>query len=304
MAGDLAAWKEGVESLRERLGAIPKDGGAENFATQLREAFRVKSGWTTEQDVYACGQLDADILIAACRENLMMWWVPMAAMSYFGDLDGLRKIRAAMEEEPGKCASKPELSMTLTWGCWDYSIIAGVPPVMNPSVVHQLLEWGAKPDVEEYNQGTYFEKALRTSNAGVIRAFLDHGAPPELASKVSRELLAANDYKQAAQIQEAFGMGGFYTKVDNQTLMETKYAPDTGGDAVLRTIFNFGARRVNEVFEFARGGGAMSSCSFDDYDAPALQIAKEKLEKLGGRAEPVVCLLDKPKQAHLARRLP
>jgi hypothetical protein len=299
MAAEPGEWKQGVEALRERLDAIRHDCEPETFANELRDAFSMKSGWTTEQDIYACGQLDAGILISACRENLLMWWQPLAAMAYFGNLEGLRRIYHAMEEDAGKGTGKPDLSTTLSWGAWDYSIAPGVPPVMNPAVVRQLLDWGASPLADTYNQGTYFEKALRTSNAGVIRAFLDHGAPAELARNVCREFINAGNYKQAAQIQDAFGMGGFYTKIDDRTVMETKYISEATGDSVLRTVFNFGARRVNEVFEFGRGGGAMNSCSFDEYDQKTLHVAQAKLEKLGGKVDDAPCVLDKPRRRGL-----
>ncbi|TAL28212.1 MAG: hypothetical protein EPN97_15270 [Alphaproteobacteria bacterium] len=299
MAADLGEWKQGVEVLRGRLANIPGVLSPEGLAARLEDAFRVKSGWTTEQDVYACGQLEPEILVSACRAGLLMWWVPMAAMTYFGNLEGLRVVHDAMEKDPGKGTNKPDLSTTLTWGCWNYSIIEGAPPVMNPDVVNQLLDWGAKPDVGEHNQGTFFEKALRTSNAGVIRAFLAHGAPVELARNVIREFINAGNYQQAAQIQDAFGIGGFYTKVDDRTVMETKYISEATGDSVLRTIFNFSARRVNEVFEFAHGGGAMNSCSFEDYDQKTLHVVREKLEKLGGRTDDAPCALDKPKRPRL-----
>ncbi|MEZ0224177.1 MAG: hypothetical protein ACAH83_06475 [Alphaproteobacteria bacterium] len=299
MAADLEEWKLGVEILREKLAEIPQGLSPEDFTTRLHDAFSVKSAWTTERDVYACGQLDAKTLVAACRAGELMWWVPLAAMTYFGNLGALQEIYDAMKNDPGKGTSQPDLSTTISWGCWDYSIVAGAPPVMNGDVVNQLLDWGANPLADEYKQGTYFEKALRTSNAGVIRAFLDHGAPVELAQNVSRELITACNYKQAAQIQDAFGLGGFYTKVDDRTIMETKYISEAGGDGVLRTIFNFGARRVNEVFEFARGGGTMTSSNFDDYDQKTQHAAKEKLEKLGGKTDDAPCALDKPKRRGL-----
>lgn len=300
MAADLGEWKQGAEVLREKLAEIPKDLSPEDFTARLQDAFRVKSGWTTEQDVYTCGQLEPETIVSACRAGELMWWLPMAAMTYFGNLEGLRQIYDSMKEDPGKGTNQPDLSTTISWGCWDYSIVAGAPPVMNGDVVNQLLDWGASPLADAYNQGTYFEKALRTSNAGVIRAFLEHGAPVELARNVCSEFINARNYQQAAQIQDAFGMGGFYTKVDDRTVMETKYISEATGDSVLRTVFNFGARRVNEVFEFARGDGAMTSCSFEDYDQKTLHVAQAKLEKLGGRTDDAPCALDKPKRPRIA----
>lgn len=299
MAANLDDWKLGVEALRARISAIPGDDSPDNFAENLKEAFSIKAGWSSEQDVYTCGQLDPDTLIAACRAGALMWWLPLAAMTYFGNLESLKKIHDAMETDPGQGTSKPDYSTTLSWGVWDYSICPGVPPAMNPGVANQLFEWGARHDADAYREGTYFEKALRTSNAGVIHAFLSHGAPGELAQNISRELQAAGNHKQAGQIQEALGLGGFYTKVDDKTVMETKYICEPTGNSVLRTVFNFGAHRVNEVFEFARGGGTMNSCSFEDYDQKTLHVAKEKLEKLGGRTEDALCALDKPKRRGL-----
>lgn len=248
--------------------------------------------------IYVWSQLAPDVLITACRGGTVQWWEAMAAQAYFGQLNELRTLHAAMTDDLGKGA-KVDVSTTMTWTCWNYSNIDGISPAFNTEVLDQLFDWGADPMYKGTSNETYYEKSLRTAPAAIVRSFLQHGAPLQLAMTVRDSLLAKGGTAQAAEIQQALGLGGFFTKVDNQTLMEIKYISEPGRGSSLRTIFNFGARRVNEIFEPQGAASTMTSCNFEDYDANALDIAARTLEKLGGAPQAAFCLLDKKKRPHL-----
>jgi hypothetical protein len=68
---------------------------------------------------------------------------------------------------------------------------------------------------------------------------------------------------------------------DRETLIETKALPDNTGN--LRIIYNFAARRVEEIHEFANPRqNVVTGFTFDEYGESALDSAREKLIELGG----------------------
>jgi hypothetical protein len=135
---------------------------------------------------------------------------------------------------------------------------------------------------------------VREAQEDVIRAFLDHGASAKTADAVTEEMLKAQNFRQATRIRAARELGAYYTKMDNDTLMETSYAAEPGGDSVFRRVFNFRAQRVNEIFETLgkEGRMTMTSVGFAGYGVDELRAAQEKLESLGGRPPDT---LNKPK---------
>ncbi len=284
---DLPTARQKLAELRQAL------------AAQGPAALQTTATWETHLRIFAFGQLDAQTLTDGCRAGAIPWWEPLAAKTYFGQLDDLRTLRAAMEADTGLSTDKPDLSTTMTWGSWPCPIVEGLPPALDGAVLDQLFDWGANPLIKDFNGGSYYDKALHESPSGVIHAFLSHGAPQNNATRIRDELLAAGNTRQAGEIQQALGLGGFFTKVDNRTLMETKYISEPGRNSILRTVFNFGAQRVNEVFETQGAGSAMTSCGFDDYDRRAIDAARDTLEKLGG-APGDAWMLDKKKKAALA----
>ena len=296
-----AEWQKPLDDLKCEFDAIDPLYSGEDRVVRLAGIFGVMKGWGDQQRVFALGHLETRLVIELCRAEVAQWWEALAGSTYFGRLDDLRRRHAAMEEDPGKCTQKPDLSATMTWGAFNYSIAEGAPPALNGDVASQLFDWGADPFYKDNRNETYFNKALRGSPAGVIHAFLSHGAPGETAMEVRDELLRAGEYKQAREIQTGLGLGGFYAKVDNATVMETKYVTDAGRACVLRTVFNFGAQRINETFEIAGGAPAMASCNFADYSRNAIDLARDALEKLGGDPGPDIRLPDKPRRLGLGR---
>ncbi|MDE1151368.1 MAG: hypothetical protein PW788_02430 [Micavibrio sp.] len=100
---------------------------------------------------------------------------------------------------------------------------------------------------------------------------------------------------QLAVVKKVVAGKTLYAKVDDETLMAVKFIPEGSGLAIFRSIFNFHARRVNEVFENG-SKAAMSNAPFSEYSPEAIGFAAQKLETLGGKPH---CSLDKPRLPQL-----
>jgi len=291
-------WRKSLSDLRTLLdGMEQKDDGWEipgGLRQRLQQIISEKG--SNERLVYIFGQLDPEKMIAVAREGLVPWWPAFNGRAYFGDIAAVKKIYAAFEENSGK-SDRPSLSSSMTWVSHPYALNGGETRNPDPRILSLLLDWGADP---MYEQGKYYDKALRQSSAEIIGVFVKHKAPYANARAAYEELMKAKNHTQALNLQKARGFDGFYTKVDNDTLLETKYAREAGGrDSVFKTLFNFRARRVTEVYETGAGAearAAMAVTGFDQYDAQALRHAQEVLEKLGGKPPDA---LGKPRLAKL-----
>ena len=74
-----------------------------------------------------------------------------------------------------------------------------------------------------------------------------------------------------------------YTKIDPQTIEESKLVPALGNNNMLRNVFNFSSRRVQEIFENpAHDYAAMKVTPFEDYDQETIKNMRRKLVKMGG----------------------
>jgi hypothetical protein len=293
-----AQWQATLDELKRQVQTIDRSLAgaalAEAVPSSVRavfsQALEKKEGWDNSRIIFTLGQLDLDVMIACSRAGFIPWWPVLNARVAFGDLAGVNKVHAAYTEDPGK-GEIPGLNSSLTWGCHPYVITDGVSTKLELPVVQQLLAWGADPN---YENGDYFEKTLRGAPAGIIGAFLDHGAFPVTAFRVLDEQ-TAKDPKQAAKIQEALAGRSLYAKLDDQILAELQHVPGPEGGGVFRTLFNFRARRVNEIYEYGRDRKAvMNGIGFDEYDQEALAAARARLEKLGGHPAPAVTV-DKPR---------
>jgi hypothetical protein len=288
------AWQASLDSFKREL-----DGQAEGapVSAGLRELFAVQNitAWTNDRKVFTFGQLEAGKLIPACREGLLPWWVPFTSRVFNGDLDGAKKIHAAFEADKG-AGEKPNMSSALTWIVYPNSLTDGCANTINPKVVRQLLAWGADAN---YESGKWLTHALKNLDGDGIAAFLDHGASTATVMKVMDEMQTAKNYAQLGRIQTALSQCKYF-KVDEQTLMESKYMPDMKGGSVFKTLFNFRSRRVHEIYEPGQGAAAMvDGIPFAEYDAEALRFAQEKLEQLGGKPRPFDVAFDKPKKPRL-----
>lgn len=287
-----AKWQTSLDAIRQQMDKMEKTEGGWTVPEALRTVLSLAKaeGWKNDQQVFVFGQVDIEKFSVLAREGLVTWWPAFNGRVYFGDRAGVEALHDAFETDPGK-SPRPELSSSMTWVAHPYALEGGELRQPDAGILRQLLEWGADPS---YDDGKYYAKGLREAQEDVIRAFLDHGASAKTADAVTEEMLKAQNFRQATRIRSARGLGAYYTKMDNDTLMETSYAAEPGGDSVFRRVFNFRAQRVNEIFETLgkEGRMTMTSVGFAGYGVDELRAAQEKLESLGGRPPDT---LNKPK---------
>ncbi len=222
-------------------------------------------------NVAVFGQLDTDKMIALARAGAVHWWQPFTGKAFFGDAEGMKKIYNAVPAE-----SRPNATSAMTWVCFPYKA-AGVSNKIEVAVLRQLFDWGA--DVNE-KKGEWLEKAVRQLDGEPLKEFVKRGS----IATVFKAMDAITDDTRRAEIQKLLQKPTSYVKVDDDTLSETKFIPDAQGGSTFKALFNFRARRVNEVFEGPdRKTVFMTSAAFDDYDSAAIDFAREKLKSLGGK---------------------
>ena len=205
--------------------------------------------------------------------------------------DGLRKVHAAITEDPGS-ASKPSMSSALTWITFKNILHKGAESDIRPEVLEQLLDWGADPN---YENGKWLRTVLRNLDSEHIRPFFTHGASLD---HVAAELEAQKgNSKITANIRGALAGEAFTGRSGDDALVETRFIAEAGGLATLQTVFNFSARRVQEIYAPPEGQPALHSTPFADCDAAALTQAAKRLRELGGKPPDDVLALDKPLRA-------
>ncbi|MDF3025579.1 MAG: hypothetical protein K0R10_2940 [Alphaproteobacteria bacterium] len=222
-------------------------------------------------NVAVFGQLDTQKMIVMAKAGAVHWWQPFTGKAFFGDVEAMRKIYNAAPTE-----ARPNATSAMTWVSFPYKA-AGVSNKIEASVLRQLFDWGA--DVNE-KKGEWLEKAVRQLDGEPLKEFVTRGN----IATVFKAMDGLKDEARQKEIQKLLQKPTSYVKVDDDTLSETKFIPDAQGGSSFKSLFNFRARRVNEVYE-APGGKTtfMTSASFDDYDSAAIDFAREKLKALGGK---------------------
>ncbi len=254
------------------LDHVVQKGGAWFIPEDVKALFQKQSHNPDINDVNVAvfGQLDTDKMIALAQAGAVHWWQPVTGKAFFGDVEAMKKIYNAAPTE-----SRPNATSAMTWVCFPYKA-AGVSNKPDAAVLRQLFDWGA--DVNE-KKGEWLEKAVRELTGEPLKEFVKRGN----IATVFKAMDSMTDDARRAEIQKLLQKPTSYVKVDNDTLAETKFIPDPQGGASFKSLFNFRARRVNEVFESAdRKTTFMTSASFDDYDSAAIDSAREKLTALGG----------------------
>lgn len=262
-----------VAELGGVLDHVVQRGGAWYIPEDVKALFQKQSHNSDINDVNVAvfGQLDTDKMIALARAGAVHWWQPFTGKAFFGDAEGMKKIYNAAPSD-----SRPNATSAMTWVCFPYKA-AGVPNKIEASVLRQLFDWGA--DVNE-KKGEWLEKAVRQLDGEPLREFVKRGN----IATVFRAMDGMTDDARRAEIQKLLQKPTSYVRVDDDTLAETKFIPDAQGGASFKSLFNFRARRVNEVFESSdRKTTFMTSAGFDDYDSAAIDFAREKLKALGGK---------------------
>ncbi len=262
-----------VAELNEALSRLVNTSGGWYIPEDVKALFQKQSHNAEMNDVNVAvfGQLDTDKMIALARAGAVHWWQPFTGKAFFGDAEGMKKIYNATPTE-----SRPNATSAMTWVCFPYKA-AGVSNKIDVAVLRQLFDWGA--DVNE-KKGEWLEKAVRNLEGEPLKEFVKRGS----IATVFKAMDSITDDARRGEIQKMLQKPTSYVKVDNDTLSETKFIPDAQGGATFKSLFNFRARRVNEVFESAdRKTTFMTSASFDDYDSAAIDLAREKLTALGGK---------------------
>lgn len=262
-----------VADFSEALKRVVPEGGSWHIPEDVKAQFQKQSHNPDLNDINVAvfGQLDTEKMIALARAGAVHWWQPFTGKAFFGDLDGMKKIYNASPAE-----ARPSATSAMTWVCFPYKA-AGISNKIEASVLRQLFDWGA--DVNE-KKGEWLEKAVRGLDGEPLKEFVKRGN----VATVFKAMDAMTDDTRRAEIQKLLQKPTSYMKVDDDTLAETKFIPDAQGGSTFKSLFNFRARRVNEVFEGSdRKTIFMTSASFDDYDSAAVNFAREKLKALGGK---------------------
>lgn len=302
MAGGNPMWQETADRLAELLKSVtPANihlGLPAGLGELLRTAVEDTAQWPNDRRVFTFGQIDPDKCIMLCRAGLLPWWMPLTGRTVRGDLEEMKKLRDAYAKDAGQ-GEKVDFSPMLTWVLNPTEVAPGVPTKRSPAVIRQLLKWGADPN---YSEGKWLEFALRKHEADCIKPLLEHGAASSTVQRVMDLLQREQNFAQLGRVQEALARTS-HIRVDEETVMEAKYIPDAKGTSVFKTIFNFRARRVNEIYESGQGAQAtMQGIPFSDYDIEALAHARETLIRLGGTPRELDGVLEKPKALKPALR--
>jgi hypothetical protein len=290
MAEDKAAWDKELQQLRQALegagnGAMPP--AAESICAAL------KADSDVNRKVYVLGRLEAAQAVRLCRAGHMPWWPAFAGHAFFGDLAGLRRVYEAAQEDPGQETEKPSPTNAYRWISQTYVIGGDASNKIDTGVLRQLFAWKADPNDDN---GKWLEKSLRSYDTGALRVLVENGASLPTVFKVMAELQKEGGDAQIGRIQDALAKDPLYLKVDDQTLAEVKFIADPSGGATFRTLFNFKARRVSEIYEAGAGHGAvMNAVNFNDYDQEALECARDRLQRLGGHPAETVLTFAKPR---------
>jgi hypothetical protein len=268
-------------------------GMAAELETLLKSAVNDTAQWPNDRRVYTFGQLDPDKCALLCRAGHLPWWMPMTGRVVRGDIEELKQLHAAYTKDMGQ-GVKVDFSPMLSWVMNPTEIAPGVPTKRSPDVIRQMLKWGGDPN---YSDGKWLEYALRKHEADCIKPLLEHGAASSTVQRVMEALQREQNFTQLGRVQEALARTS-HIKIDAETVMEAKYIPDAKGTSVFKTLFNFSARRVHEIYESGQGAQAtMQGIPFSDYDAEALVDARERLIRLGGTPRELADVLEKPKPA-------
>jgi len=247
-----------------------------------------ESGWDNDRRVYTFGTGETKQNVLAARAGLIPWWPVLTGAAFFGALDDLRYIKSAADKyaSPDK---QPSLNSALTWISFPNKLFEDVRNKIEPKVIKQLMEWGANPNHED---GKWFTKALWNLDADCIKVYLDHGGSYDTVSAVMTAADKNSDVRK--KILPLLYGRSFMTKTGDDTLVQSQFIPDIYGVSLFRTVFNFQAQRVHEIYEAANMTPVMHSYDFSDYNTGMLGSAHDALKKLGGSAPDILRATGKP----------
>lgn len=278
----------GAEEELARLQELFGPGDADPPRAPFRALAEDKS---VSKKIYILSQLGTEKLLPLAQDETIPWWLLMSAAAFAGDLGGMSRVYEGAQQ----AGVTVEPSNALAWVAEPLEL-ENIRGKGNAAVIRQLIVWKGDPNADD---GKWLEKSLKTLDTASIRVLVENGAAPATVFRVMGELVNAKNFEQAARVQEALTKGELFIRIDDDTVMQTKFIPGPDGGAQLKAVFNFKSRRVNEIYESAgpQGRTAMTSVLLDDYDAAAADHARLQLQKLGGR--PPEDTLGKPRRPAL-----
>lgn len=290
MSADLShirgSWKASLDYLENLFGqAVAQSGDgtikaedAQSLAQHMRALGA--EGWDSNRKIYTYSQLKLDLTIPAAEAGLIPWWAVMSGRAYAGDLDGLRKVYDLTRKKIIEEDSRPDVNSTLTWVSFPHKVNDSYSNKIRPDVLQQLFDWGADPNREG---GKWLINALKECDAEAVDVWLDNGASLKTVVQVINGMNGRNAERHAFLLSRLPGRA-YYDALDADTLLETKFVPDVGGTSAFKTVFNFKAQRVTEIYESPRQQQpVMVSSLFEDFSVTAVAAAREKLESITGK---------------------
>ncbi|MFN7114976.1 MAG: hypothetical protein ACK4PK_11535 [Alphaproteobacteria bacterium] len=282
-------WRSTHAQVRKLFAQLREDDGGNVIVPEAVKSGMAALGeasWQNDRRVYTFGTGETPQNILAARAGLIPWWPVFTGAAFFGAIDDLRVIKAAADQyaAPGK---QPSLNSALTWISYPNALIGNMRNKIEPAVIKQLMEWGADPN---HDGGSWFAKALRNLNADSLKPFIDHGGSYDTISAVMTE--GNNDVRKKI-FPLVYGRS-FMTTTGDDTLVQTQCMGDFNGVTLFRTIFNFRAQRVHEIYEAANTAPIMKSYDFENYNTAMLGDAHAELKKLGGSAPDILRATGKP----------
>ena len=247
--------------------------------------------WDNNRKLYTFSKLPLDLSMTAAEAGLLPWWTVMSGRAYAGDLEGLRKVYDITREKIIDEDSRPDVNSTLTWISFPHKINDSYRNKIDPDVLQQLFDWGADPNREN---GKWLINALKECDADAVDVWLNNGAALKTVVQVINGMVGSNKERHAFLLARLPGRA-YYDALDADTLLETKFVPDVGGSSAFKTIFNFKAQRVTELYEGTnQQQPVMTSSLFEDYSTTALAAAREKLEEITGKPVETAARVVKP----------
>lgn len=281
-------WRDTHRHVRDLFAQLSEDAQGDVVVPEaVRTAMqKLDSGeWSNDRRLYTFGTGETRQNILAARAGLVPWWTVFTGAAYFGALADLRVVKDAADRYAGDKA--PNLDSAMTWISFPSKLMDGVRNKIEPAVIRQLLEWGADPN---YEDGKWFTKALYNLEADCIKPFLEHGGSFDTVSAVMTQ---ANADTRKKIMPLLYGRS-FMDKNGDDTLVQTQCLADINGLSYFRTIFNFRAQRVHEIYEAANTTPVVHSYDFESYNTAMLGDAHAELKKRGGSAPDILRATGKP----------
>ncbi len=234
--------------------------------------------WPAVRTMFTLGQQETDMLVLLVERRITDWQTILNAKAAFGSAQDIVAIKEAADLNKGSL----NLNVALTHAAKPNVLVQGLRTEGNYETVEQLFKLGADPATGNSNNGQIFNDTVEAGRADIGRLFAKYGQSGILpidpwinAAKANRKFKLFDDLRK---IQWDYGR---FTALDNETLLEVKTLPDNAG--VLKTVFNFASRHVNEIFETVNPRQSiLRDIAFEDYGDAALEAARAKLIDMGG----------------------